>query len=180
MASEAPVRHSIPFPDPSHGPWVVEIDFGLLRGRIECVGFAMRASGGEPAEPMTTALLRQVPLGKLISRARDDFDDDLFALVKPMLPRGFGQTLNALRDVGLGPLAVEHKGPGRKPKQRSHFEEVTKIYLLGQDSPTKAVSEHFHVSRSTAANWVRTARGYGFIAPTSQGRKSGLPPEPST
>jgi hypothetical protein len=173
MTSPALIRRSLHFPNASLGPWTADIDLGVVGGRIECVGLAVRPFDDQTDIALTTGVLRALPLGSLISRVRVDADDEVLALVGLKFP----QMLGVLRDVGLGPLAVEHKGPGRKPKPRSHFEEVAKIYLLAQDSPTKAVSEHFHVSRSTAANWVRTARGYGFIALTTRGRKSGVPPE---
>jgi transposase len=46
-------------------------------------------------------------------------------------------------------------------------------YLRGGATPTRAVAEHFHISRSAAAKQVARAREAGFLDRTTQGKTSG-------
>lgn len=58
-----------------------------------------------------------------------------------------------------------------------HYTEVAHVYqsafIRGQ-SPTRAVAEHFVVSRAQAGKWVSTARNkYGLLAGTRKGHANG-------
>ncbi len=167
------VSRTVAFPDQRSGPWEVEVRFGAIAGRVECIGIDIHPLADPPTDPLTTAVVRQVNLSALIDRAREDADLDLQRLVLPR--KGFGVRLDTLRDAGLGPLAIRRPRPGPKPKSREHYEEVARVYLSSPRTPTRAVKEHFTVSDSTAAKYVAGARQRGLIAPTTRGKRSGSP-----
>lgn len=162
------VRRSVPFPDPVTGPWSVDIELGVVSGKVECVGVCIKPLGDEAVEPLTTRLLRKLALGALVEEVRVEADDDVLDLVDLELP----EKLGVLGDAGVGPLSTGRKRRGPKGKPRSHYEAVARVYLSRSKAPTKGVSEEFGVSHSTATKWVRKARSLGLIPPTTRGRAS--------
>jgi hypothetical protein len=170
LAKLSQVTRSQPFPNPSAGPWEVEVRFGVVQGRIGCVGLEIRPLGGTPLEPLSATIVRSIRLRRLIADALVDAGPDLQRLAG--VRRKYGASLGDMRKVGLGPLADDRKRPGPKPKDRAHYEQVAEIYLSAPDAPTKAVAQRLHASRSTASKWVAGARQRGLIPPTTQGRRS--------
>lgn len=69
------------------------------------------------------------------------------------------------------------RGAGRKPELGpTDFAEAAAVYLAAWERgqpPTKAVMEHFHISKSAAAKRVARCRELGLIAPTTPGKPSG-------
>jgi len=70
---------------------------------------------------------------------------------------------------------VTHKGrPGRRGHPDSHYEDVAESYKeflrLGKHNPTQEIARNSHVSRGTAAGWVRGARQRGYLEPAVPGR----------
>ena len=161
------------FPDKTIGPWEVEIRFGLVAGRVDCVGLEVRPVGDQPSEPFTTTVLRQIRLGRLSEELRRTADSDLRELVPFPKKPNVGQ----LGDVGLGPLAVARKRPGPKGPDLAHYQKVARIYLDAKSKPTKTVAAKLNMHHSTAAKHVKIARGLGLIAQTTRGRTSGRPLE---
>lgn len=51
--------------------------------------------------------------------------------------------------------------------------EIAEVYLRGGATPTRAVADHFHLSRSAAAKQVARAREAGFLDRTTQGKTGG-------
>ena len=66
------------------------------------------------------------------------------------------------------------KRPGRKGHPESHYEDIARrydeLFALGESAPTKRISEEHHVSRSTAAGWVATARRKELLPKAMRGR----------
>ena len=66
----------------------------------------------------------------------------------------------------------------------AHFVEVAAVYTgahVEGKHPTKAVADHFHVARSTAAKWVARCRSpkLGLLGDTVKRKAGGImPPEP--
>ena len=68
-------------------------------------------------------------------------------------------------------IAAAKRSPGRPPIPRDVLAETARTYsdaLLDGLPPTKAVAEHFHISRSAAAKWVARARKAGLLGKTKQ------------
>lgn len=155
----------------------IEARFAMIDGRLECVGleigpmltpdetFHVDAKGSE-LRPLTTAEMR-FPFRRVIDMARGvaimvrtgtgDFDADFRELVADM---------NALDAAKQEPA----KRPGRPPAYgRDHFRKVARVYrehvTSGGRTPTKAVQEHFTVTKSTAAKWVARARELRELEP---------------
>jgi hypothetical protein len=167
------VRRSHAFPDPKAGPWEAEVRFGLVDGRVECIGIDVHPLSTRATEPLTATVLRRVNLGTLIGEVLDDAGPDLQRLAG--LRRRYGPTLGEMQAAGIGQLAKRRKKPGPKPKDVAHYQEVARIYLSTPSKPTKAVKNHFLVSESTAGKYVAGARDLGLIPQTTRGRRSGGP-----
>jgi hypothetical protein len=155
------------WPDEAAGPWQTEVEYGVVGGRVECVGLRVTSVSGDMR--LTSADLRKMPFADLLARARRDYPDDLERLL------GLGPFIKVgdLQRLGLGLLADKHRGrpPSWGPEQLA---ELANVYLRASAaSPTKAVADHFHISRSAAAKLVAKARQAGLLAPTSRGKVSG-------
>jgi hypothetical protein len=63
----------------------------------------------------------------------------------------------------------------RRKIDQEHHAETAAVYRdavsTGYAAPTKAVAEHFHVSRAQAARYVALAREAGALGPTTPGKK---------
>jgi hypothetical protein len=66
------------------------------------------------------------------------------------------------------------KRPGRRGHTTAHYQEIaaryTQLLAEGVRSPTLRISRERHVSRDTAAGWVRGARDRGLLPPAKPGR----------
>jgi hypothetical protein len=91
----------------------------------------------------------------------------------------------AMNDAASGkrvrPQTAETKRPGRRGHPDEHYREVADFYRerrrQGSISPTRDVAINpkwtwapAHVTRNTAAGWVRVAREKGFLARAHRGR----------
>jgi hypothetical protein len=95
-----------------------------------------------------------------------------------MPPISMDRELSDLVEVAMGRKRSRRVIPGSRPGRRGHpdehYEEIaaryTAMVLQGERYPTKRLSEHYHVSRSTAAGWVRGARERGLLERARPGR----------
>ncbi len=142
------------WPDAKAGPWRVELTFGLLDARIQCTGVQVSHQTADRA--ISQDLLRRVPLAKLIEEVRKDPPQKLTRLVLP----GPFYKVGEMAQHNLGLLAPPEI-PARLNDQ--FLERVAAIYRRSPSKPTTAVAEHFGVSQTRAANWVRRARMKGLI-----------------
>lgn len=64
--------------------------------------------------------------------------------------------------------------PGRRGHDDEHYQAIARFYrertAQGDRNPTAQIATSFHVSRSTAAGWVRGSRARGYLAPAQRGR----------
>lgn len=183
MSGKRP-RQSDPvlWPDEAAGPWAIRLKWGLVGGRRECVGFGITWVGEAPPEVLTARLLREVPLGEIISAKRADYHEALLTVNEfaELLRDRHGEPLPvethmALTDRLVTEMRSVRRGaPGRKPMYgREHYQQVADIYrdahTKGQP-PTKTVAAFFNLSSSAAGKHVAKARSMGLLPPTSRGK----------
>jgi hypothetical protein len=145
-------------------PWRIHLWFEAIDGRIECTRFLMwmgDTPDGQPSpegQPVTATALRGVNLGTLIDG----------------LPRAVREQVAAHAQLAavVERMPVEPRRVGRKPLyDRDHWRKVAEVYRKAAGrSPTKAVADHFNVSRATASGWVRRARDAGALGETEERR----------
>jgi hypothetical protein len=180
--------------------WLVQVQLAIVDGRAECVGLDLRSyrqdgvrlerfthddfpEKGEAAGVVTASLLRAFPVGRLIAEAKQTarilaeqdaepppVPDELRELERRAGVEGGADYWRAFRAIQAHERLPALRG-GRPPIY--DLEEVAKVYLRGGATPTRAVAEHFHISRSAAAKQVARARETGFLDKTTQGKTSG-------
>jgi transposase len=145
------------WPDPRKGPWVLDLHFDLVRGRYECVELRIKQKSVE-REPITTSLIRALPVASAIDRAREG----LAAKRRHKERRRRRQE----------PARQPRTGRPREIDEE-HLRAVAQVYrdaFRTSRKPTKIVAETFDRSPATAARWVTRARREGFLPPTTQGK----------
>lgn len=166
--------------DAEGNAWEWTLEWDVLDGRVECVGFRLRAipfgrsPGPRPqlapgqVRPLTASVLRQFPLGSTVANARGR-QQKMLKRLRRAAP-GHEKAIDARLAEWERQRSVR---PGRKGYGADHYSKVAEIYreaaALG-NAPTRAVAEHFVVSKSAAAKWVARARGIGLLPPTQRGK----------
>lgn len=150
----------------------VTLHFAEVDGRAICARVEIGADFDHPGEampvPITTAVLRQIPLSTLIEKAVMEMVgtfETVAELEWPTSPTA-KKRLPVAQRAAHKPLR-----PGRPTLyDRSHYKRVAGIYnaavRAGSRAPTKAVAESERVSKSAAAKWVARAREMGLIPAT--------------
>lgn len=185
--------HYVRWPPPD-GDIVVELTWARVGGRVDCVRVGI-SSGcrihdgdiepelsrfGEALErqAITTSMVRSIPFGTIIDDRRREvvarFTKDLDERDLSVAAPGFRSLIEAWSGQA---------SPPRGDWAPDHWAEVARIYTAAwrsgdgegsQRRPTKAVQEHFNVSKSTAAKWVAKCRNeLGLLGPTTKGRPAG-------
>jgi hypothetical protein len=166
--------------------WMVTLLWDEIDGRMECVGVEVRSDANAPVspplrpQPLTTALVRSIPLGQLIADERRRLAgvwDEVAALPHP---EGAPLPLGSAR---YRKRAESFRAGKRRDYGDDHYRAVAEVYAAAWrrgEPPTRAVQEwasdvYGSVSRSAAANWVATCRTMGLLAPTEQRRAGGVP-----
>lgn len=140
--------------DPDGRPWTVTLTW---RGN-ECVGVAIEAATTGPANRITAALVRMVPVGAKMKEARQ------------------GMAIKPGASGGAAPPSTTTGSERKKPD--GHYYEVANVYFwawVRDAPPLEAIRAHFQVSHSTAARWVREARKRTILGPAEHGRAGGYP-----
>jgi hypothetical protein len=178
--SDGPVRAvAFHWPHPKREPWKVTLHFGDVAGRIECVGMTLRSDTGQRAPcPLTTAVLRDLPLSGLIRERRRH----LTAAARGEPSKGAPRFGLGARQALRAELPKWSATRGRYTDD--HYKAVARVYAdawrRGED-PTRAVWQWAEengqpISRSGAANWVARARRKGLLAATEERRPGGVKP----
>ena len=190
-----------PAADDEQGPWYVTLDFGSVNGRLECVGLHLTPADDAHPKILNTRVLRLLPLSRLAQVGRARLVNRAF--VQAFAPRKVFDELgmefsldeslaallwfadeNALAQEPVLPIPVERSSRrGRKPRfGADHYSTVAGQYSDAWRNglnPTAEVAALHHVSKSTAAKWIATARQLGYLPPTERGQSRGNPPETS-
>jgi hypothetical protein len=133
-------------------PWRVTVSWrGTKQDRPVPTSITLTAAGtGDERGEVTSTLLRQVPVGRLLAEMRP----------QPAEP---------------AEQAPEVKRTGRPPKfGPEHYRVVAEIYraaLAAGSSPVQSVAEHFDASPQTARRWVHLARNrHGLLPAVRRGQ----------
>lgn len=208
-----------PDPDRWDSPFEITLHFGWVEGRMECVGLDVRSFqmlpgagiadmealvGSTSPEPVTSSVLRSIPLGHLIDEARTEVLRQAEQRREALRKRG-PMTLRRIKAEikrrGYFVYPIERtemrqwvsedvrrdeqiwaKEPrrGRPPTYGlQHFEQVARIYreaYAAGRTPTRAVARHFKVSHTAAAKWVGRSRALGLLPATTRGRARAVEP----
>lgn len=133
---------------------------------------------------ITRTMMRELPVTELFESAREALVE-LLTLDVPenvdfsAVPGGEA-LLERLRQQVEPERASLAKPRGGRDLGDDHYREVAQVYkaaVAAGDSPTKAVADHFTVSKSSAAKKVARARERDFLPPTSRGRVGPLTKE---
>lgn len=151
---DQPARVSVHrWPDPDGGPWRVELQWGEVDGRPECVGVQLAQvvlteseSEARCVRALTAAILRRIPVADWIA-------DDRATIAPPVEATGGMRKSAADRLRAAAEVYQAATRAGRKP--------------------TRAVAEHFGISSGGASNLVARARAAGLLPPTSRGKAAG-------
>jgi hypothetical protein len=181
-------RSFLGYPDRERGPFMVAAHWIEQDGRTIPVGVEVwkgvhpLPAQGEVGELGSGTLqgleatdLRQIPLATILSELWDmqkAASEAAHALVEETRP-GWGDWLEP----------QNYKGRYRRvsPDDLETFRQVAAVYQEemrspGRKRPTDSVAQHFGVSHSAAAKWVKRARELGLMPGTSPGKPSDLAP----
>lgn len=135
---------------------LVEIDGRLVPARIE-LGADLHDPNAPDPLPITTGMWRAIPIGHVVDAAIAGQVRFLRGLESDS---NWRESAAARALAAAGEASIGKRKPGRPPLyDRAHFERVANVYKKGGRAPTKAVAEHFGVSKATAAKWVAKTRG---------------------
>lgn len=174
-------RSTLLWPDPMTGPFWIGLYWAPVDGRNECVGVTIFRGAwldtstdspelellpGEALQPLHSTDLR-IPLNRL-AREHHEWATDLDGEAGEIARHIRGWTDNLPTVAGWPP---------------DHLATVAQVYRAAWQAnqhPTKAVAEHFNVSKSAAAKWVGRCRAPGvrLLPPTERGRPKAVGPSP--
>ena len=192
----APRETDFLWPDRKTGPWWVKVWWRVQRGVPTPVGFSITSwvdekstewSGPHNALPWETEdvelpkidgqFIRALPMGNLLDVARKQLADflNLHSTREPEAdwPQEWVESLRKWQAELVPEREAVNSGRRGRDLGDAHYREVAEVYaaaLQAGESPTKAVLEHFTVSKSAAAKKVARARDRGFLPKTSRGR----------
>ncbi|BEP13274.1 hypothetical protein acdb102_15850 [Acidothermaceae bacterium B102] len=166
------------WPDPSNGPWSVELAWAEHDGRAACVGVSLSLVKPAAVHAVVNATLwRSLPIGTVIAdarRLRFDATGGVLAGELSDNPDPDGTWRDHFRRTSA-PWAEAQ--PGRPVDlQADHYRAVAAIYSTAHAEgrpPLQAVSAHWSCSRPTASRWVARARELELLPATERGRARG-------
>jgi transposase len=149
------------------------------------VDFEQELGAPEPV-PVTTSVLRSIPLARLTEQAlwefartygaaasgapEGEFEREYAKAFSPEFAKATGEEQRRRffedRAAAARAATAAKRGPGRpRLYDDEHFAEVARVYRehSGGPAPTKAVAESFQTSKATAAKWVARARDMGLL-----------------
>lgn len=169
-----------PNPDGALQPYEATVAFGNFDGRADVcdltISVRWHQDRGWLAPPLGSKSLRGLRWGGMFAAARKSAQ----GWPDPYRRWAAHPRVQADPEFDLEGLAFLEKeatlidrtfqGGGRPPRYDiDHWREVARVYSEVSRHPTKAVAEHFHVSRSTAGDWVAKCRKEGLLPPTRRG-----------
>lgn len=170
MNPEWTARNEMIWHDPTGKAWTLEFRFELVGGRVACTRFCVWSHDGAP---ITTSVLRSMPLTRLTTEMRAQLD------LPPDVPASPDSHLQDQSDAHGRLTAYQAPTrPGPPGPSALKLEAVGRIYSEAYrrgEAPTAAVAERLSISRSTAAKWVMKAREVGILGPATPRRAGGVP-----
>jgi hypothetical protein len=180
------------WPDDDTGPWKVKLDWRESAGEVYCAGLAIQPLGDAPSQPITASLMRAIPVGQLVARARRQRWELEGGALLEAVNRGvemryvsddgepeedfyLSDSARSELEGAVLPWAERRRG---RPKHLdgAHFREVARTYsaaLASGQPPLRAIQSRWTVSKPTASRWVASAREAGLLPPTERGRARG-------
>lgn len=169
-------RAELHYPDPKNGPWIVLLWFVTIDGRLEPTGFVIQHREEWPSEKLTAAFMQKINFGTLESEGRQQIFERILSLTEPehaeeLRAEGFTAEFVSQVQETFKRRLVSASIP-RRPKDLTDDDvrEIARVYrnafLVEGKPPTKAVAEHFDVTRNVAAKYVQRARKEGHLPPT--------------
>ncbi len=154
--------------DVDDAPYVVRVEWGEFDGRWEPKAIRIATRLPEETGPITGAVLRALPIGRIVATIR--------SRQKTLAQKTVDQLKADQVEVPEGYL--EAWETGKRPRlSREHYEDVAAVYRAAYQAgqyPTKAVAEKFSVSSSTAGSWVSRARNLYDLLPDTPAGKAGI------
>jgi hypothetical protein len=191
VMQEYPGQSERLWPDETSGPWTITLTWEERADVIACTGLALRLRSGEQDASVTAALVRSLPVGKLISEAKDLRFGQAGGHLVEAIDRGDAEAF--LTDPGFEDLAgpdfiaglrnasaVWAQAKRGRPFEHdlSHYARVALIYSKAAKAgrpPRQAVAEELHTSESNASRWIRQARDFKLLPSTQRGKAKGQP-----
>lgn len=172
--------------DASGRLWKVEIEVTYDGSALRCTGLSItpKLRPGQLGPALTKDVLRQLPLNEM-ARALgwhlvSSFRKQAVRRRRTVLqPDGSKRRILLEGETLLGQLASRLEGIVPRVPQSPRYREVAQIYRAAVDKdqpPTKAVQDHFGVSRGLAATWVHRARKAGYLGQAVEPGKAGEAP----
>ena len=162
------------------GAWCVHFHWAVVADRFECVGLQVHSDRRNKTcplprsatpQPVTAALIRSLPVARLIDAERIRQRDYLARTFRGRMQPASAGGRRAIEELER---QWEPGRAGRRPIYGAeHFRQVAAAYseaVAGGAAPTRAVAERWTVSHSTAAKWVAEARRRGELPATEKGR----------
>jgi hypothetical protein len=180
----------IRWPDEADGPWVVTMNWREDAGSVVCTGLSLDLLPERPPQPVTATRMRELPVARIISAAREERFDEAGGR--------FAEAYDSGQDIDVDPHIVDGARASAEPWAEprlgrpvnldgSHYRAVAQAYssaLAAGKSPLVAVERQWTVPRPTASRWIAAARSAGLLPPTSRGRARGngplLPGKPTS
>lgn len=147
-----PERLAVAMRLPEHPHVEVSVDVALSRGAYAAT--SVTVASADPDEPVTTELLREIPLRTIVRRA----------------------VSRMLRSLNVGQIVAPDGDRG--DAEAAALRNVAQVYRIARltgEAPTKAVQERLGVSRATASRRVAEARAAGFLRADEVGSAGGAP-----
>ena len=172
-------------------PWHISLIFWLVDGRYELSDFRIYSRSSNrhlrrrPSPSVLNAsVLRAVNLGYLIHAGRRSLADRLrWHTTMIVREEGYRELMSDpspnewLEEVPRAIDRIENPPPRRRYDQ-DHWKHVAAVYDKAWRAglpPTKAVAEHFDVTRSAAGKWVTICRKQDLLPPTVKTKPRGNP-----
>jgi hypothetical protein len=158
--------------------WDLNLEFTELNGRLEVTGLTIRSTRRD--KPITTTgVMRALPLQEIA----DDYRRRRGGAMRMLASHPDFDPDDRARMIARADQWLAGRATGRPTLYGAeHYAEVADVYLAARASslpggPLPAVAKHFHISRSSAARHVATAREMGLLGDGGPGHTS-TPPTP--
>jgi hypothetical protein len=184
------VQHGVPTPvGLSITSWIEDEDYANpgQHNNLPLLGneYSDEPAGAPPVElpRLDGQLIRSLPVGAILDALRAQMTwhlNEPLGRDQTRWPEEWRRDLEQWREETAAERAAFNSTRRGRDLGGDHYLEVAQVYAQAVQegrSPTKAVADHFHVEKSSAAKKVARARERGFLPKTSRGRVGPLTKE---